>query len=449
MVPIATLYFPSSPRPARTDVLSTLLSHDYDAIIIGGGPGGSTAGSTLAMAGKKVLILERDRFPRFHVGESLIPYGNDVLREIGAWDKMMATGFMEKLGAEFVLGNSKASIRILFGRYLRKGYAQTFQVERAKFDNLLLEHAAALGCEVWQATKVKAATVTDNGVAVTCEKEGVACGISARWILDASGRDAFLGKQMRLPKTDLGLPKKFATFGHFRGVLRNDAPDQGHITIVRLGFGWFWMIPLDREKTSIGLVQTLEHFKASGMTPGECFDHVVATTSELQRRMADAERVSEFAFAGDYTYRHLQNAGPRWLLIGDAAGFIDPIFSSGVMLAIRSGHAAAKEIVAADKARTALSPRAQKRYTRHVGKMCQVFLNMIRMFYDNRAFEVFMDKNPPKGMERAVNHLVAGNTNLGWRLRLHVWAFYTVCAIQKRFQLVPRLDLSDPLEKSV
>ena len=417
---------------------------DYDAIIIGGGPGGSTAGSVLAKAGKKVLILERERFPRFHVGESLIPYGNDVLREIGAWDKMMKTGFMEKLGAEFVLGNSKASIRILFGRYLKKGYAHTFQVERAQFDNLLLENATSLVCEVWQETKVKSARVSDEGVTVTCEKDGQTHELSARWILDASGRDAFLGKQLQLPKTDLGLPKKFATFGHFRGVLRNDAPDHGHITIVRLDFGWFWMIPLDAEKTSIGLVQKLDHFKSTGMTPGECFDHVVATTSELQRRMKDAERVSEFSFAGDYTYRHLQNAGPRWLLIGDAAGFIDPIFSSGVMLAIRSGHAAAKEIVAADHAGTALSAKARKRYTKHVGEMCQVFLNMIKMFYDNSSFEVFMDANPPKGMEWAVNNLVAGNTRMGWRLRFHVWLFYAVCTLHRRFTIVKKIDFSDP-----
>ncbi|WP_367870360.1 NAD(P)/FAD-dependent oxidoreductase [Luteolibacter sp. Populi] len=417
---------------------------DYDAIIIGGGPGGSTAGSTLAKAGKKVLILERERFPRFHVGESLIPYGNDVLREIGAWEKMEKSAFMEKLGAEFVLGNSKASIRILFGRYLKAGYAQTFQVERAKFDNLLLEHSGSLGCEIWQETKVKSATITDDGVTVSCDKDGTTRQVSARWIFDASGRDAFLGKQMQLPKTDLGLPKKFATFAHFKCVERNCFPDQGHITIVRLDFGWFWMIPLDAERTSVGLVQTLEHFKATGMSPGECFNHVVATTTELQRRMGKSERVNEFAFAGDYTYRHLQNAGPRWFLIGDAAGFIDPIFSSGVMLAIRSGNAAAKECIAADAKGTALSPRAQKRYTKHVGKMCQVFLNMIKMFYDNKAFEVFMDKNPPKGMEWAVNNLVAGNTRLGWRLRLHVWAFYAICAIQKRFELVPHLDLSDP-----
>ena len=415
---------------------------DYDAIIIGGGPGGSTAGSALAQAGKRVLILEREHFPRFHVGESLIPFGNEELRAIGVWPKLERSGFMPKLGAEFVTGNSTASIRILFGRYLHPDYAQTFQVERSRFDHLLLDHAVESGCEVWQGTQVKSAELSDDGVKVTCVRAGETRELTARWLFDASGRDAFLGKQMQLEKTDLGLPKKFATFAHFHGVRRNDPPAHGHITVVRLDFGWFWMIPLDEEKTSIGLVQTLEHFRASGLKPEEFFEQVVATTPELQRRMGEAKRVSDFYFAGDYTYRHLRNAGPRWLLVGDAAGFIDPIFSSGVMLAIKSGHLAAQEVLAADRAGTPLTSRAQTRYTREVGKMCRVFLNMIRMFYDNHSFEVFMTPCPYPGMEAAVNNLVAGNTRLGWRLRVRVWAFYAICTLQRWVAIVPKLTLA-------
>ena len=415
----------------------------YDAIIIGGGPGGSTAGSVLAQAGKRVLILERERFPRFHVGESLIPYGNEEMRAIGLWPKLERSGFMPKLGAEFVTGNSSASIRILFGRYLHPEYAKTFQVERSRFDHLLLDHAAEAGCEVWQETPVKSAAVSDDGVKVTCARDGVIRELTARWIFDASGRDAFLGKQMDLPRTDLGLPKKFAAFAHFRGVRRNDPPAEGHITVVRLDFGWCWMIPLDAEKTSIGLVQTLDHFRATGLKPEKFFEQTVATTPELQRRMGGAERLSSFYFAGDYTYRHLRNAGPRWLLIGDAAGFIDPIFSSGVMLAIKSGYRAAQETLAADRAGQPLSPRAQARYTREVGGMCKVFLNMIRMFYDNHSFEVFMTPCPISGIEIAVNNLVAGNTKLGWRLRGWVWAFYAICALQRLIPIVPKLTLSN------
>lgn len=417
--------------------------NSYDAIIIGGGPGGSTAGSALARAGKKVLILERERFPRFHVGESLIPYGNDEMRAIGVWEKLEKVGFMPKLGAEFVLGNSKSSIDVLFARHLPPSYARTFQVERSRFDNLLLEHAVASGCEVWQETCVKTVSVTDAGVSVSCVKDDETREVKARWIFDASGREALLGKQLKLPKTDFGLPKKFATFAHFHGVRRNDPPADGHIIIVRLDFGWCWLIPLDAEKTSVGLVQTLDHFRSTGMEPAECFEHVVRTTKELTFRMNGTERVNEFSFAGDYTYRHLQNAGPRWMLIGDAAGFIDPIFSSGVMLAVKSGYLAASEALAADRAGVPLSPRAQRRYTRKVGQMCDVFLKMIKMFYDKDAFEVFMSPSPPTKVEQAVYNIVAGNTNLGWRLHARVWLFYLICTLQKYFPIAPRLTLTN------
>jgi flavin-dependent dehydrogenase len=420
--------------------------NSYDAIIIGGGPGGSTAGSTLAQAGKKVLILERERFPRFHIGESLIPYANDEFRAIGVWEKLERGGFMSKLGAEFVLGNSEASIRVLFARYLSPDYANTFQVERARFDKILLDHAEGSGCKVWQQTRVQSVSVNADGASVLCIRGGEPIEVRGRWLLDASGRDALVGKQLKLPKTDLGLPKKFATFAHFCGVRRNERPAHGHITVVRLEFGWCWIIPLDVEKTSVGLVQTLEHFQSSGLKPGECFERVVASSNELRRRMGDAVRITDYWFAGDYTYRYLQNAGPRWLLIGDAAGFIDPIFSSGVMLAVKSGRLAAREILTADEGHRSLSRCAQRRYTRRVGRMCGVFLRMIKMFYDNSGFEVFMTPGP-RDIERAVNNLVAGNTNLGWRLRCMVWFFYLLCAAQKCLPVVPRLILAQrPLD---
>jgi flavin-dependent dehydrogenase len=296
---------------------------------------------------------------------------------------------------------------------------------------------------VWQETLVQSFEVTEDGAKVVCKRGDQTIELQSRWLLDASGRDAFVGKRMNLPKDDLGMPKKFATFAHFKGVKRNEPPADGYITIVRLDFGWFWMIPLDEEKTSIGLVQTLEHYKATGLKPDECFEKVVASYPEIRRRMENAERVGDYRVVSDYTYRYEVNAGPRWLLIGDAAGFIDPIFSSGVMLSIKSGYLAATKILNADKAGTALPAGEQKRYTKKVGQMSKVFLRMIKMFYDRNGFEVFMTPAPDPQMEWAVFNLVAGNTDFGWWLRFKVQMFYAICAIQKYVSIVPRLDYSE------
>lgn len=420
----------------------------YDAIVVGGGPGGSIAGTFLAKAGQRVLILERERFPRFHIGESLIPYGNDVLRDSGAWPKLEAAGFMRKPGAEFTLGNARGSLRFWFGRNLPKAYAETFQVERARFDALLLDHARESGCEVASEAKAESFTEKENGVEISYRQNGEACGASADWLVDASGRDTFVGKQLALPKSDLGLPKKFAVFAHFHNVLRYEGKAEGLISIVRLKDAWCWIIPLDKEKTSVGLVQTLDTFKGRGLGPEECFERVMKENAELRYRVGKAERTGPYYTTGDYTYRFYRAAGPRWLLVGDAAGFIDPIFSSGVMLALRSGRLAAESILKAAAEKRALTAGEQDKHGKRIRHMTGVFHEMIRMFYDNRAYEVFMNPAPFLNLPAAVNNLVGGNTDLDFSLRWRVRLFYFFCRLQRRFRVSPPLDFSEaPLDK--
>ena len=415
----------------------------WDTIVVGGGPAGSTAATLLAQAGKKVLVLERETFPRFHIGESLIPYGNDVLRELGVWEKMEEAGFMPKLGAEFTLGNSAGLQRFLFGRNLDARYARTFQVERAKFDTLLLKHSEEQGVTVMQRAKVTGVESNVDGATVTYEHEGAVHSARARWLVDASGRVSVVGQALGIPKSDLKMPKRIAVFSHFHGVYRNEGEAAGHITIVRLENAWFWFIPLDTEKTSVGLVQTLDAFKAQGVSPEESFRRAVETHTELRFRLKRAERIEAFRTEGDYTFRHQRAAGPRWLLAGDAAGFIDPIFSSGVMVALRSSRMTAQAILRADGEGRALSGSEQRTHTRAVKKMTGVFLDMIRMFYDRSAFEVFMSPAPPLDLLRAVLHLVGGDTRLTWGLKWRVWIFYTFCRLQRYIQIAPRLNLSE------
>ncbi|PTY03992.1 hypothetical protein DB346_02520 [Verrucomicrobia bacterium LW23] len=433
------------------------MSHaTYDVVIAGGGPAGSTAATFLAKAGKRVLLLERERFPRFHIGESLLPYNNDVLRELGVWNKLENGGFMPKPGAEFYLGNATKVHRFWFSKNLPGPYGSTFQVERARFDELLLDHAAECGAEVHEEARVTHVETDADGVRIAWEQDGATHSAAARWMIDATGRDALVGKTLGIPRHDNGFPKRVAVYSHFTGVRRNEGEAAGMITIVRIEDGWFWIIPLDEEKTSVGLVQSLAGFKAKNRTPQEEFEATVQACTELRFRFKNATRATDFHVTGDYCYRHRTLAGPRYLLAGDAGGFIDPIFSSGVMLAMRSARLAAKTILAQEVAArvgaslSAAAPLSapltgwqQKQYSKAVYHMMDTYANMIRMYYDNTAFEVFMNPAPWLQLPRAILAIVAGKTDLEWPLWWRMKVFYAICQLQKYMPISPRINYKD------
>ncbi len=430
---------------------------EFDCLVVGGGPAGSTAGAYLARAGLRTLIVEKERFPRFHIGESLLPAGNDILRDTGVWDKVEAAGFMPKHGAEFHVGErTDVGKRVRFRDGMIPGNPYTYQVERSRFDDLLLRHAEGLGCTVRERTRLTAATPLPGGSGweATVQTAGGSGPetVRAGWILDGSGRDPGFSHPLKGDRVDPGgnLPRRAAVYAHFRGVARAAGPEGGNIVIVRHADGWFWLIPLDAGRTSVGLVTTLETVRAANGRVGELFQETVARLPKLRQLLAGAEPVTKFHVTADYTYRARRFASDRLLLLGDAAGFFDPIFSSGVFLGLHSARLAAAEVIRAERDHgRALSPRQQNRYTRQVGRAAAVFQKLILAFYDNAAYSVFVDDHPPIGLGRAVNSVVAGYTRLPWRVWWRYHAFLLVCRLQRRWSLVPPVEMrpEEPLTR--
>jgi len=412
-----------------------------DVAIIGGGPAGSCAGTFLARSGLRVGIFEKTHFPRFSVGESLLPYGNDILRELGVWPKLEAAGFMPKYGAEFCTGDRSRTQRFWFARNLAPQYEHSFQVERATFDKLLLDHAREAGCAVTEGARVTSIDTPDEPVmALRYVTDSGENGASARWVIDASGRGGLVGHLLGWKKTRTQPTRRMAIYGHFRGVFRNAGKAAGHITIVRLAGGWFWLIPLDAGKTSVGLVLPVQDLY--GRNPADAFDAAIAGSAELRDRMRGAERIGVLHTTGDYSWRFPRFSTRRILLAGDAAGFVDPIFSSGVLLALKSGKLAARSILRADARGRGLSWLERRHYRRSLTRGMSTYSRLIRDFYDRAGFEVFMNPSPVLDMPVAVAHLVGGNTDLTGGLLAKLWAFHALCRLQRVLRIAPRLFAS-------
>ena len=406
----------------------------YDVAIIGGGPAGSTAAALLALKGRRVIVVEREKFPRFHIGESLLPYSLTAFDRLGIRAQLEA-GAMQKHGGEIATACGQRAVKFYFKDGFRLRHHNAYQVERSEFDKMLLDRARETGAEVREETAVEELICDAEGVTLKT-KDGAT--IRARYLIDASGRNAVVGTQFQL-KTTYAHLKKFSCYAHYENVQRDAGIDATLTRLVRAPGYWFWLIPLDERRTSIGVVMDLADFKARKQSPADALDWAIRDSDVMRERMRDAVRVTPVHSAGDYSYRNERLTGDRWMLAGDAAGFIDPIFSTGVFLAIHSGEQCADAL---DEILTnpARRPRLFRRYERGLHALMDKYLRFVTAWYRPEFIEVFTTPTKHLQLAPAVNSVLAGNTGSSFAIWWRMQVFYLVLFLQRYVALCPRLE---------
>jgi flavin-dependent dehydrogenase len=324
------------------------MNSKYDCVVVGGGPAGSTAAAIIAESGFSTLLVERDKMPRFHVGESLMPETYWTLKRLGLIEEMRNRGFVEKRSVQFVSHSGKESQPFFFRDHDPRECSQTWQVERAEFDQMLFENAASRGADCFDQTRVASVTFSGDrasGVRITAV-DGEARDIEAQVVVDATGQQALLANKLQLRKDDPKL-RNAAIWAYYRNA-RRDEGDNGGATIILHTEGkhsWFWFIPLSHGITSIGVVGASDYLLKGRGKPADVFEEELAKCPALGDRLAEATLEIPVRVAKEFSYTTRKQAGDGWVLVGDAFGFIDPVYSSGVYFALKSGEMAADAIV--------------------------------------------------------------------------------------------------------
>lgn len=390
------------------------MPQDTDVIILGGGPGGSTLASCLALRNRRSIVLEREKFPRFHIGESLLPCSSEVFAKIGVRDRLEER-FLRKYGARFLCSATRRTASYTFSEAFNTKFDHAYQVPRAEFDHVLLEHAAKHGADVrerWEATEVM--FEGDRAVGVRARdlaKPDEVVELRAPVVVDATGRDTLLATRTRR-KAKIARLDKTAFFTHYRDTFREEDQREGNIQIIVWDHGWFWFIPFRGELTSVGAVASAdwirEQRKTGASEPQDFFDRAVAQSCWATDFLAGATRERAVGSIADFSYRIDQLTGDGWLFVGDAAGFLDPLFSTGAHLAIKSADLAAQAIDEA-LARGDTSRAAFSGYEKSVRYAVDLFLGVVQAFYKGEFRETLFEANQRTTLRRIITSVLSGD----------------------------------------
>lgn len=369
----------------------------FDCVVMGAGPGGCTTAALVAARGYRTALVEREAMPQAKVGESLMPESYWIFEKLGVLEEFQRIGFVRKNGVQFVSAGDKESRPFIFREHDDRQCAETWHVERARFDQLLFETAQKNGTTCMDRTRVADVRFNNNGQhAVTLrdakDRERV---LKTRVVVDATGQQSFLANRMGIRQVNPDL-KKAAIWGYYRGAHRNGGnnPEVTCILSTSNRDAWFWYIPLSDDVVSVGLVGDNDFLLKRNAKPADTFAQELANCPGLQRRLRDAQLEGRYLVAKEFSYITTEHAGDGWVLVGDAYGFIDPIYSSGVYLALKSGDLAA-EAICEGLRRNDLSAEQLGNWTWEFDAGIQWIRKLVHTFYNRDfSFGSFMREHP-------------------------------------------------------